>query len=168
MNFYDWEAIERDYRAGHLSIRHLATKHAVPESTVRSRAKSEGWQRDLTREVRAATRAKLSRTSRRDSAHEDDAAIVEQASNEVTDIINQHRRAIARWRSIAERLADSLAVMQIDESNHDKFARSLNSGIDALSKTVKLERQAFNMGDDAAEENLKTFEELMADVAPHD
>lgn len=168
MSHYDWESIKRDYRAGHLSIRHLATKHAVPESTVRSRAKSEGWQRDLTREVRVATRAKLSRTSRSDTAHEEDAAIIEQASNEVADIVSQHRLAIARWRNIAERLAGTLAVMPIDEANHDKFARSLNSGIDALGKTIQLERQAFNIGEESGDEELKSLEELMAEVAPHD
>ena len=65
----DWEACERDYRAGQLSIRHLATKHDIPESTIRSRAKAEGWQRDLTDEVRTATQAKLSRISRSEVAH---------------------------------------------------------------------------------------------------
>lgn len=35
---YDWEAIERVCRAGQLSFPHLAVKHELPESTLRSNA----------------------------------------------------------------------------------------------------------------------------------
>ncbi|MGM0988506.1 MAG: helix-turn-helix domain-containing protein [Pseudomonadota bacterium] len=165
MNHYDWEAIERDYRAGQLSIRHLAAKHGIPESTVRSRAKAEGWQRDLTDEVRAATQAKLTRTLRSGVTHgEDDAEIIEGASNEAADLVTAHRHAVARWRRIADRLAGTLETMPVHEECADRFARSLNSGIDALSKVIRLERQAYNL-DEAGADNLKTFDELMAELA---
>lgn len=61
----DWEAIERAYRAGSLSIRSIAEKHDTKEGTIRSRAKKNGWQRDLTEQVKSATQAKLSRTASR-------------------------------------------------------------------------------------------------------
>lgn len=165
MSHYDWESIERDYRAGQLSIRHLAAKHDIPESTVRSRAKTEGWQRDLTEDVRLATKAKLSRTSRSGITHDDDMAIIEEASSDAAALVTEHRLAVARWRRISERLAATLENLPIHEDNADRFARSLNSGIDALSKVVRLERQAYNL-DDEHSENLKTFEELMREVAP--
>ena len=145
MSKYDWEAIERDYRAGQLSIRHLAAKHGIPESTVRSKAKSLGWERDLTEEVRTATRAKLSRGSRTDLAHGDDAQIIQAASDDAASIVEAHRQAIAQWRGTAERLAQHLATMEITDDNHDRFARSLNAGIDALMKVVKGERQAYQL-----------------------
>lgn len=160
MSKYDWEAIERDYRAGHLSIRHLAAKHEIPESTVRSKAKALGWQRDLTDEVRAATRAKLSRRSRTDLAHSDDARIVQVASDDAASIVEAHRKAIGQWRVIAERLAQHLATMEISDDNHDKFSRSLNSGIDALMKTIKGERQAYSLDDAQAAETEGTVAAL--------
>lgn len=147
MSKYDWTSIERDYRTGRLSIRNLATRHKVPESTVRSKARALGWERDLTEDVRAATRVKLSRSSRTDLAHDDDAQIVQAASDDAASIVEAHRRSISQWRSIAERLAQHLATMEISDDNHDRFARSLNAGIDALMKVVKGERQAYQLDD---------------------
>ncbi len=115
--------------------------------------------------VRLATLAKLSRTSRSGITHDDDDAIIEEASSNVVTLVTEHRRAVARWRRISERLAATLESLTIHEDNADRFARSLNSGIDALSKVVRLERQAYNL-DDERTESLKTFEELMREVAP--
>ena len=143
----DWESIEADYRAGQLSNRALASKHDVPESTIRNRAKSHGWMRDLSNEVQSATQAKLSRTLRTESAHLPvcDRGIVEQVSDENTALVLGHRQALGRWRNIVERLAGTLEVIDITDDNHTEVARSLNSGIDALGKAIKLEREAFNL-----------------------
>jgi len=168
MSKYDWEAIARDYRAGVLSIRNLAAKHGVPESTVRTKAKTEGWQRDLSDSVRRATRAKLSRdASRIDAAQLDEKEIIEGASSEAAGLIMRHRQGIARWRVISERLASTLESVEVDASNHGEFARSLNAGIDALGKAIKLERQAYNMDDEKPDEGM-TFEQLMETVAPNE
>jgi len=167
MSKYDWEAIERDYRAGHLSIRHLADKHGIPESTVRSKAKSLGWERDLTEAVRTATRAKLSRSSRTDLAHSDDARIVQAASDDAASIVEAHRQAIGKWRRIAERLAQHLATMEVSDDNHDKYARSLNAGIDALMKVVKGERQAYQL-DEEQETNPEGPHAHLSDDELHD
>ena len=160
MSKYDWEAIERDYRAGQLSIRHLAAKHGIPESTVRSKAKSLGWQRDLTEDVRAATRAKLSRSSRTDLAHGDDAQIIQAASDDAASIVEAHRQAIGQWRRIAERLAHHLATMEVSDDNHDKYARSLNAGIDAMMKLIKGERQAYQLDEEQSPDSENPYAHL--------
>jgi len=41
----DWEAIEREYRAGDSSIRALAEKHGVSDTAIRKKAKAEGWEK---------------------------------------------------------------------------------------------------------------------------
>jgi hypothetical protein len=160
MSKYDWEAIERDYRAGHLSIRHLAAKHGIPESTVRSKANSLGWERDLTDAVRTATRAKLARSSRTDLAHGDDAQIVQEASDDAAAIVEAHRKAIGQWRRIAERLAQHLATMEVSDDNHDKYARSLNAGIDAMMKLVKGERQAYQLDEEQPADSENPYAHL--------
>ncbi|WP_168709041.1 helix-turn-helix domain-containing protein [Onishia niordana] len=166
MSKHDWEACLRDYRTGQLSVRHLAAKHGIPESTVRSKAKAEGWQRDLTESVREATRIKLSRSSSRSEiAQGDDDDVIEEASDTAVSTLLEHRHAIARWRGISERLADTLVVMPITEDNYDRFGRCLNSGLEALAKAIRLERQAYNLNDTPTEQ-LKSFAELMAEVAP--
>jgi hypothetical protein len=55
----DWEAVERDYRTGSLTLRELAGKHGCGHSAIANRAKRHGWSRDLTAAVRAATSAAL-------------------------------------------------------------------------------------------------------------
>jgi uncharacterized protein YjcR len=41
----DWHAIERDYVAGMLSLRKMATKHGCSHSAIVNRAGRHGWQR---------------------------------------------------------------------------------------------------------------------------
>ena len=74
------------------------------------------------------------------------------------------RQAVARWRGISNRLAIALADIDITEDNHDKVARSLNSGVDALGKAIRLERQAYGLDDEQPDQG-KTLEELMAELA---
>ena len=42
----DWEAVEREYRAGQLSNRMIAEKHGISETAIRKRAKRDGWERE--------------------------------------------------------------------------------------------------------------------------
>lgn len=49
----DWEAIERDYRAGLLSLREIANHHGITEGAIRKRAKRDMWARDLAAKIKA-------------------------------------------------------------------------------------------------------------------
>lgn len=159
----DWEAIERAYRAGSLSLRAIAEKFGSNEGTIRSRAKKHGWQRDLTEQVRTATKGKLSRTASRNDVTQrearEDLQIIEEASDEAASVVLAHRSGLAMWRSIADKLCFALAEMDVTEDNHDKFARSLNAGVDAQLKVIKGERQAYNLD---TEEGDKTVSDLAA------
>ena len=57
----DWEAIEREYRAGQLSVREIARTSGVTETAIRKHAKADGWTRALAEKVREAVREKLVR-----------------------------------------------------------------------------------------------------------
>ena len=63
----DWEAIHGLYRAGLLSVRAIAERHGISDTAIRSRAKKNGWQRDLTDRVRQAAKAKVVRAEVRTS-----------------------------------------------------------------------------------------------------
>lgn len=161
----DWESIERAYRAGQLSIRNIADRYGSNEGTIRSRAKKHGWQRDLTEQVRTATQGKLSRTpSRTDVTQRDpreDADIIEEASDAAASVVLAHRADLAQWRGIANKLCVALAEMDVTEENHDKFARSLNAGVDAQLKVIKGERQAFSL--DQPEQPGSSFGDMTDD-----
>ena len=49
----DWDAIERDYRAGVLSLREIGASQSVTEGAIRKRAKRDGWSRDLGARIQA-------------------------------------------------------------------------------------------------------------------
>lgn len=165
----DWEAIERAYRAGSLSLRDIADKHGTKESTIRSRAKKHGWQRDLTDQVKTATQAKLSRKASRNVVAQDsvrdDAQIVDEASDEAADVVLAHRVILSRWRSIAGKLCDALDEMDVTPENHGEFARSLNSGVDAQLKVIKGERQAYNLDTEEGDKTVDTLSSLMDELS---
>jgi len=161
----DWEAIESAYRAGSLSIRAIGEKYQASEGTIRSRAKANSWQRDLTKQVQAATREKLSRTtSRTDFTHEDvreDGDIVDEASSVAAAVVLEHRVDLARWRRITCRLGDFLDDVEFTEENHASLSRSLVAGVDAQIKVIRAEREAYNIAGDDKNTDTDDISDLM-------
>ena len=164
----DWEAIERAYRAGSLSLRGIADKYDTNEGTIRSRAKKHGWLRDLTDQVRAATSGKLSRkASRTDITQPDvreDAEIVEEASTEAASIVIAHRADLSQWRAIANKLRNALQDIEVNEDNLGDFSRSLNAGVDAQLKVIKGERQAYNLDTEGGPTDADEFTKLLDEL----
>lgn len=175
---YDWEAIERDYRAGMLSIREISRKHDVPESSIRYQAKKYGWQRSLSGKVRERAQEKLLRKELRNPNANDD-EVVEEAADTVTAVQLCHRKDIKDGRGFVELFYAHLREAAINRADiedqiyeHTKAsdpdgkddikarnamlrAVSLPSHVGclrdlsvALKNLVPLERQAFNMNDE--------------------
>jgi predicted nucleic acid-binding Zn-ribbon protein len=165
----DWEAIERAYRAGLLSVRAIAEKYDTNEGTIRSRAKKNGWVRDLTEQVRTATKEKLSRKdSRNDVTQRDvreDAQIVEEAATEAASVVLAHRLDLAQWRSISNKLREALQDIEVTEDNIGDFSRSLNAGVDAQLKVIKGERQAYNLDTDEGSKTVNDLSDLMDELS---
>lgn len=162
----DWEAIERAYRAGALSLRGIADKYDTNEGTIRSRAKKHGWQRDLTAQVRTATKEKLSRnTSRTDFTQREDAQIVDEASDEAASIVLAHRSDLGQWRDISSKLRLALSEIEVTEDNLGDFSRALNAGVDAQLKVIKGERQAYNMDADAGGSDSDELSKIMDELS---
>ncbi|MGP0016860.1 hypothetical protein [Pseudomonas sp.] len=165
----DWEAIERAYRAGLLSLRAIADKFDSSEGTIRSRAKKHGWQRDLTDQVRSATQGKLSRNASRTSITQsevrEDEQIIDEASDDAAFVVLSHRSDLAQWRGIASKLRYALDRLPVTEDNHGDFARSLNAGVDAQLKVIKGERQAYNLDTETGDKTVSDLAALMDDLS---
>lgn len=164
----DWEAIESAYRAGSLSIRAIGEKHGVNHATILKRANKEGWQRDLTEQVRAATKAKVTKSVTKDGNQAPvvtDAQIVDQASDEAAAVVLAHREGLAAWRGITNKLRDFLADAVITEDNHASMARSITAGVDAQIKVIKAEREAYNIDSGDRSTVTDTLSDLMDDLA---
>ncbi|MEP8892245.1 hypothetical protein [Enterobacter roggenkampii] len=156
----DWEAIESAYRAGSLSVRAIGEKHGVNHATILKRANKEGWQRDLTEKVRAATKAKVTKSVTKDGNHSPvvtDEQIIDQASDEAAAVVMAHRESLAARRGITNKLRDFLEDAEITEDNHASMSRSITAGVDAQIKVINAERKAYNLD---TEEGNKTVDDL--------
>ena len=164
----DWEAIESAYRAGSLSIRAIGEKHGVNHATILKRANKEGWQRDLTEQVRTATKAKVTKsvtTAGNQSPVVTDAQIVDQASDEAASVVLAHREGLAAWRGITNKLRNFLNEAEITDENHASMARSITAGVDAQIKVIKAEREAYNIDSGDRNTVTDTLSDLMDDLA---
>lgn len=158
----DWEAIERAYRAGSLSVRAIAEESNISHVAIAKRAKKEGWVRDLTDKVRAAAKRKVTNAVTTESYQDPlvtEEQIIEEASDKVASVVLAHRVDLAQWRGIANKLSAALQAMTVNEDNIGDFSRSLNAGVDAQLKVIKGERQAYNLD---TEEGDKTVDSLAA------
>ncbi len=170
----DWEAIEREYRAGQLSVREIARKVGLTEGAIRKRAKAEGWERVLADKVRRAVREKLVRADGTQAQRTSDADVIEAAAETGRQVVVLHRRDIRVGREIVYRLFDELSAATSNlgeieeaieaETESDKSPQRRSAMLKAVSlpsrssamlslagalrHLVGLERKAFNLDDD--------------------
>lgn len=108
----DWEAIEREYRAGLKSLREIGRDYGVSHVAVKKRADRDGWDRDLSAKIKARAEALVTKaevnaevTAETKAA---DQAIVEANATAIMRVRLAHRKDIARARSLAMNLLSEL------------------------------------------------------------
>lgn len=168
---YDWEAIEREFRAGVLSIRELGRKHGCSDTAIRKRAKKEGWERDLSAKVREKVRTKLVRSKVR-TPNANDAQIVEEESDRVVDTLNLLRKDIVDLGKVESKLMKELlgeptklylaqyqgkVVEKVVNLTVSERCQAANNLANVQHKRIALMRQAIGMDDDSAARVLKEF-----------
>ncbi|MDR3538790.1 MAG: hypothetical protein P4L71_20005 [Acetobacteraceae bacterium] len=160
----DWEAVEREYRAGQLSAREIGRIHGVSHTAINRRAKTEGWVQNLSGRVREAAEAKLvaAEVSSQVSAATT-RETVETAAARVVQLVRSHRSDISALRAIVKRMVEGLARVAGGiplQPGDDALLGSRQGAIDgsdklasALQRMVALERQAFGLVDKDATED---------------
>ena len=102
----DWEAIEREYRAGQLSIREIASQHGISDTAIRKKAKAKGWARDLTEQVQKRVRSETVRSAVRESNAnvdtEDDDQVVQAFGERGSEVNAIHRNDTRMGRELVE------------------------------------------------------------------
>lgn len=182
---YDWEAIEKEYRAGKLSIRAIADQFGCNEKSIRKKAIQFGWERDLSAKVAEKVRNDLVRNEVRTSDHLDEKGIVEQAAATQIQVIREHRTSITGARNLIAKLYAELeaqtdgtdlietlklALEQNDIASYGRIVdrltslptriKGFNDLANALKTLIGLERQSFGITDNSiAEDN--TVEEIV-------
>ncbi|MEP9376188.1 hypothetical protein ABLE91_05700 [Aquabacter sp. CN5-332] len=152
----DWEAIEREYRAGQLSIREIAKKHGISDTAIRKEAKARGWERALADKVQKAVREKLVRSDGSQSGSQEqranDKEIIEGAAVRGFEVVQSHRRDIQQLTAISSILATRLAAVINGDPHEGPCLGDKESPGDLLEKLTRvrgrlipLERQAYNL-----------------------
>ena len=140
----DWEAIEREYRAGQLSVSEIGRIYGISHTAINKKAKKEGWLRNLADRVREAVSAKLVSAQVSDETKSAKQA-VEEAATRVVQIITGHQTRIGRSQKISDKLLDEL---EADTETSLKDRSVILGNLSAAMKTlIGLERQAFNLSD---------------------
>jgi hypothetical protein len=161
----DWEAVEREYRAGQLSVSEIGRQHGLTEGAIRKRAKRDDWQRDLSDRVRTAVRMRAVRDAVRQSdpartkATENE--IVEAAAERGATAVKGHLARANGLKAHADRISALLSdVMSDDEEKRTKAAgiiclakgdglgSTLRALADVVERVQRLERQALNIDDE--------------------
>ena len=151
----DWEAVERDYRAGKLTLREMAAKHGCTNGRIAQVAKEKAWTRgDLKEQVQQATQALL---------------IAEEVSNEVSrlkqglsetvvsaaetnrQVILAHRGRVAQATDVAMRM---LAELDATTNKADQIAAMFEVLAEDMDEKAKA----------AAQQQLRDFMRLHARV----
>ena len=157
--FIDWEAVEREYRAGFRSLRDIGSEYGCTEGGIRKTARTQEWERDLSAKVSAKAESlvrklEVRREARAESAISERELINTSAQMIADKVINQ-RADIQRARSIVQKLwlavdaeldhpeafADlGRMMLSPDETGQDKLFEMYHAaiGLPQQIKNVKL------------------------------
>lgn len=149
----DWDAIQRDYRTGHFTLRELEAKYEVNNATIARKIKRDGWQQDLSEAVRQATNAKLisEMVSSEVSKGQQEISNTVLAAAEVNkQVILGHRSDIASTRDVAAGLLRELNDTRLLASEQALLAEILAGGEaadeDQLNRARQVVRKALDFG----------------------
>lgn len=108
----DWEAVEREYRAGISSQREIAEKYGVSHTAIQKRAKRDDWQRDLQAKIKAKADALVAKAEVASTVAAETTAtereLVEANATAIMRVRLTHRKDIARARDLAMKLLGEL------------------------------------------------------------
>lgn len=142
----DWEQVEREYRAGSLSIRAIAARHAISEGAIRARAKKEGWAREYSSQVRRRTRDSLAEHAAEQSGapkaakgRYDASTVIESAAEEAKTVVLNHRKDIKHARFIVKMLREEL---EFETITREKLEELIAADIDDTPEKERKKRTA--------------------------
>lgn len=167
----DWESIEREYRAGSLSICEIARQNGVSHQAISKKSKKEGWIRDLTAEVRKRVNQKLvaDAVASCNGKAATDEEITEAAAKRGVEVVKLHRKHINNLRKLEESLINELQnnpkklylaqfqgkiIQKEVELTASERAMAANNLANVQHKRIALERQAYNLDDKGALDSI--------------
>lgn len=159
----DWELIERQYRAGQMTLRAIAegqgyepgsepARLRITHQSIANMAKRKGWTRDLSAQARQTARAMFLSD---EALPDEDREAIDQAALKQVDILRAHRATIRKLSGFVDRTSTVLEKI-IEKLEKQVFPDSALIGkvsdlIDSLSRATKrlveLERATYSLDD---------------------
>lgn len=119
----DWEAVEREYRAGLRSLKDIGAEFGVSDAGIIKRAKRDGWVRDRSKKIMAKAEALVSEkeVSTKVSAQTKitERQIVETNALMIAEKVISQREDVKRARSIVQKL---FAEVEAECDHKEDFA----------------------------------------------
>ncbi|MBS0317685.1 MAG: hypothetical protein JSR49_11230 [Proteobacteria bacterium] len=172
----DWEAIERDYQLGRMTVAAVAQKHGVALSSLKAHAKRGGWTRDLSEMVRVATKAALvesaklraeeiGREAGQKSAHDDQSAVGAAVAENLAIAGKQRATLVALNASLATARGkiESFAGQVTNIREAKTFADALAVTVGAAKAVIDLERRVYDL-DQTGGDGSESYESLLRKV----
>lgn len=127
----DWEAVERDYRAGSKTLRQIGEEYGCSHVAVKKRAEREGWSRDLSVRIKEAaeakvTKAEVTRIVTKEAAISE-RQVVEVNAQLLADVVLNERSDVKRARSIVQKLWGLVEVELDHPAELEKLGELLRS-----------------------------------------
>jgi hypothetical protein len=138
----DWEAIERAYRAGLLSIREIASTQGITHGAINKRAKRDGWDRDLKAKIQAKADALVSKQAVSNLVSKEsmdtERMIVSANAEVIADVRLAHRKDIGRSRRLTNKLLDELEGLTDNNAEIAEIIDQLRDNEDADTALLDL------------------------------
>lgn len=145
----NWGKIEKDYRAGILTLREIAAPHGISESAIRKKAKEKNWQRDLNDKIQDCAANIMQRElakAERNKATERE--IIDVNANAIAEIGLSHRRLAGKAREQVMLLFEELDGCEESLIGKTRIMQMLSG---SLKTVVEVERTAWGMEKSAQE-----------------
>lgn len=110
----DWEAVEREYRGGILSLREIAELHpGINHVAIARKAKKEGWERDLSEKIKAKAEALVTKQSVTADVTEKgrvtEQQVIETNAQAIVNVRLSHRAGLNEGREIIKTMMAELS-----------------------------------------------------------
>lgn len=117
----DWEAVEREYRGGILSLREIADIHpGTNHVAIARKAKKEGWERNLSDKIKAKAEALVTKHSVTGDVTENsrvtERQVIETNAQAIVNVRLSHRSGLSDGREIIKTMMAELSA-QCGEQN---------------------------------------------------
>lgn len=151
----NWEAIERDYRAGVRSLEMIGQEYGVTKGRISQVAKAKGWSRDLNAKIKAKAEEKVAQSVLNETLNADlnaqrkvaEDQVVEANAELIAQKLFGQRSDVTRYRGLINKLTDQLELQLDSPDLFERLAELMSEGAEdgAIDKLNEAYRKVISL-----------------------